>query len=54
MDTSNCDYDYINGDGGINVMLMVMMMSMLIKMAGKVTCPLSVKGEKMTVGEKER
>ena len=46
--------DDITGSGdGINAILMVMM-SMMIKMAGKVTCPVSVKGEKMTVGEKER
>ena len=45
--------DDITGSGyGINAMLMVMM-SMMIKMAGKVTCPVSVKGEKMTVDEKE-
>ena len=42
----------INGDG-MNAMVIVMM-SKIIKMAGKVTCPVSVKGEKMTQGEREQ
>ena len=40
----------INGDG----MNAIVMMSKGIKMAGKVTCPVSVKGEKMTQGEREQ
>ena len=42
----------IDGDG-MNAMVIVMM-SKMIKMAGKMTCPVSVKGEKMTQGEREQ